>query len=99
MVAKIIRELINSSALIVGKLICKKNREGLIRSRIKATNAAKGEVLVFLDSHCEVEPGWLEPLLVRILDNPKRFVCPVIENIRYTDYGFVKSERGDCCKV
>jgi polypeptide N-acetylgalactosaminyltransferase len=26
--------------------------------------------------------------LVRIVDNPKRLVCPVIENIRLTDYAF-----------
>ena len=36
----------------------------------------------------QVEKGWLEPLLVRIIDNPKRLVCPVIENIRFSDYGF-----------
>ncbi|VDN05065.1 unnamed protein product [Thelazia callipaeda] len=51
-------------------------RQGLIRAKLMGAEEAKGDVLVFLDSHCEVTEGWLEPLLARIKENRSAVVCP-----------------------
>ncbi|VDK86579.1 unnamed protein product, partial [Onchocerca ochengi] len=62
-------------------LVRARKRLGLIRAKLLGAKEAVGDVLVFLDSHCEVSEGWLEPLLARIKDNRSAVLCPVIDHI------------------
>ncbi|XP_059520014.1 polypeptide N-acetylgalactosaminyltransferase 15 isoform X2 [Myotis daubentonii] len=48
------------------RLLRSSRRLGAIRARMLGATRATGDVLVFMDSHCECHPGWLEPLLGRI---------------------------------
>ncbi|XP_055616427.1 polypeptide N-acetylgalactosaminyltransferase 2-like [Toxorhynchites rutilus septentrionalis] len=56
-------------------------REGLIRSRNIGVAYARGDYVVFLDSHCEVNRGWLEPLIDRLTIGPTAVLSPIIDVI------------------
>ncbi|KAK6628245.1 hypothetical protein RUM43_002057 [Polyplax serrata] len=67
------------------------DREGLIRARMIGAKEAKGEVLTFLDAHCECTKGWLEPLLLRVSEDRRKVVCPVIDIINDDTFAYVRS--------
>jgi len=68
------------------KLVRNHEREGLIRSRNNGAVAATGDVVVFLDAHCEVGYNWLPPLLAPIHEDRTTLTVPVIDGIDWNDF-------------
>ncbi|XP_057371576.1 polypeptide N-acetylgalactosaminyltransferase 1-like [Daphnia carinata] len=66
-------------------------RIGLVRARLMGARKATGDVLTFLDAHCETTVGWLEPLLYRIKMNPNSAVCPIIDIISDDSFALLRS--------
>ena len=49
------------------------------------------QVLVFLDSHCEVNEGWLEPLLAHIQTDRMNIAIPIIDMINHNTFEYQAS--------
>lgn len=54
---------------VTTKVLRTVKRSGLIRARLLGAKHVTGQVITFLDAHCECADGWLEPLLARIVLN------------------------------
>lgn len=63
-------------------------RLGLIRARLAGARMAKGDVLVFLDAHCEGVVEWMEPLLARIQESRTSVLVPIIDVIDAKDFHY-----------
>ncbi|XP_076986168.1 polypeptide N-acetylgalactosaminyltransferase 15 [Tamandua tetradactyla] len=74
------------------KLLRSNKRLGAIQCRTLGATRATGDVLVFMDSHCECHPGWLEPLLSRIAGDRSRVVSPVIDVIDWKTLQYYPSK-------
>uniref|UniRef100_A0A1B6CFV1 Polypeptide N-acetylgalactosaminyltransferase n=1 Tax=Clastoptera arizonana TaxID=38151 RepID=A0A1B6CFV1_9HEMI len=66
-------------------------REGLIRARLLGAKRAQGQILTFLDAHCECTTGWLESLVTRVAEDRKRVVCPIIDIISDDTFAYIRS--------
>ncbi|KAF7635266.1 Polypeptide N-acetylgalactosaminyltransferase [Meloidogyne graminicola] len=63
------------------RLVRNSEREGLINTRTIGAKASSGDVVIFLDAHCEVNRNWLPPLLAPIRRNRRVMTVPVIDGI------------------
>ncbi|NXK00810.1 GALT6 acetylgalactosaminyltransferase, partial [Corythaixoides concolor] len=76
--------------LQIVRVVRQEERKGLITARLLGASVASGEVLTFLDAHCECFHGWLEPLLSRIAQEPTAVVSPDIATIDLNTFEFSK---------
>ena len=76
------------------KIVRLKKREGLIRTRMAGANIAKGEILVFFDSHIECNVNWLPPLIEPIVQNYTTVVCPFIDVINEETFAYTAQDNG-----
>ena len=79
------------SKLTKVRILRTSKREGLIRARLLGANAARAEVITFLDAHCEANVNWLEPLLDRIRQDRTIVSVPVIDIISSSDFSYSKT--------
>ncbi|XP_010877678.1 polypeptide N-acetylgalactosaminyltransferase 16 isoform X2 [Esox lucius] len=75
----------------IPKVHCLRNgrREGLIRSRVRGAGAASASILTFLDSHCEVNTDWLQPMIQRVKEDHTRVVSPIIDVISLDNFAYL----------
>ncbi|XP_061128971.1 polypeptide N-acetylgalactosaminyltransferase 6 isoform X1 [Syngnathus typhle] len=72
------------------RVLRQRERKGLVAARLLGASIAQGQVLTFLDAHCECFHGWLEPLMSRILEEPTAVVSPRIASIDLNTFKFRK---------
>ncbi|KAM7418313.1 hypothetical protein PAMA_015772 [Pampus argenteus] len=78
------------------KLFRNEKREGLIQARsIGAKKATKGQVLIYLDAHCEVAINWYAPLVAPISEDRTVCTVPLIDSIHGQSFSIEPQAGGD----
>lgn len=70
------------------RLLRNTEREGLIRTRTRGAEESRGDVVVFLDAHCEVNRNWLPPLLAPIYKDRTTMTVPVIDGVDHQTFHY-----------
>ena len=66
------------------RLVRNPTQKHLVEARLSGARVATGEILVFLEGHVELTPGWLEPLLNHIYKNSNAIAIPILDYIDFS---------------
>ena len=75
------------------RIVRAQKRAGLIRATTRRS-AARGDALLFLDSHCEANANWLPPLLEPIAIDYRTATCPFIDVIDFDSFEYRAQDEG-----
>ncbi|XP_076441761.1 N-acetylgalactosaminyltransferase 7-like [Babylonia areolata] len=70
------------------KIFRNEERIGLIQARNHGAKFSTGDVVIFLDAHCECNRNWLVPLLARINHDRKILAVPIVDGINWDNLGY-----------
>lgn len=70
------------------KIVNLETRVGLIVARLEGAKRAQSEILVFLDSHVEVNVNWLPPLIEPVAFNPRTATIPIHDQLGWKDFAY-----------
>lgn len=80
-----------------GKALLYRNgeRHGLIRARCDGARKSTGDILIYLDAHCEAGVNWIYPLITPIMKDWSVTTCPLVDVIDGNKYTFTEQAGGD----
>ncbi|CAG5117618.1 unnamed protein product [Candidula unifasciata] len=74
------------------KVVRLPERKGLIAARLVGFEHVTGEAVIYLDAHCEVDKGWLQPLLYRIKQDESVIAIPHVNELRWDTFEYKSAQ-------
>ena len=70
------------------RLVRNENSLGLMGARQRGIENTRADYFIVMDGHMEVAPGWLEPVVYRLTQEPNALLCSHIGVIRHDNFEY-----------
>lgn len=79
---------IHAEALEKVRIVRNEVPKGLMMARQAGVDALTADYVIIMDGHMEVVPGWLEPLIFRLVQEPRALLCSHVGQVDDKDFQF-----------
>jgi len=79
---------IHAKALDKVRVVRNEEPMGLMMARQSGVDAVTADYFIIMDGHMEVTPGWIEPLIYRLIQEPKALLCSHVGQVEANNFEF-----------